>query len=341
MRALTAVLLIGCGDSKQTDKADTPSPPTKTIDAAVTAPPVDAAPAPPPAKGTLKATLGGKPFTFVSAVAIDKEIGLVDIVLKNYPYTCKDAVESEMRPWTTDDIDMKIHAGRYLYKDGKLGWAVRGIHTVSIGKKGTVSMNPTLRSGGDPLPDAEIDATAGKTFTIALDVKQQKPGIDDQPDKEIAAKGTIEVTACGEHRTFKKRPPPTPLEGGGTIEIAGHKLPIGGAGIVDKKSGERELRIATHEIRCSEDSDTIGTYSDVVVTLTWAKTGKLASENLEGYWVDSSTSSKDLKLSATPNRAPAGAKEIKVKLGGSSTINGYPVTLSGSVPVTVCAPSKK
>jgi hypothetical protein len=328
--------LIGCGD-KKSDPAATP---TKTIDAALAAPAIDAAPAqPPPPKLPPNATLDGKPFTFVSAVAIDKEIGLVDIVLKNYPYTCKDATDMEMRSSTPDDIDMEIHVGRYLSKDGKLGWAVRGIHTTSRGKKSTVTMNPAYRSGGDPLPGAEIDPTAGAKFKIALDVKQFKAAVDDEPQKEIAVKSTIEVTSCGERRSFKKPPPPTPLEGGGTIEIAGQKLPIGGAAYVAKNpattsSGSRRTR------SCIEDADPVSTYSDVSVSLTWSKAGKLISEELDGYWIDSSKNQTTLKLAVVPNRPSGGAKEIKAKLGGSSTINGYPVALSGTVPVTVCPPKK-
>jgi hypothetical protein len=323
MRIVIAmVLLVACNKKERETKAE-PSIPPKVVDAM--APSIDA-----PPKPTLEVTVGGKPVVMQSAIAIDNKNGELTILLTSWPHTCADEFGVDKHTSSPDDVDLKLRVGKFLHPDGKVGLAIRGLYTHRIGVKGTVTTQSEAQSGGDPIEET-IDANA--RVTVALDITTDRAPVDDKPREDMRVKGTVEITGCVENAQAKEEPPPAPI--GGTIEIAGQKLPIGGAAIMKTPDGV-ELEVSTHEVKCETEHPT--SRGDVRVELQWSKAGKLQNQVLEGAWVPFANEQKALTLTATPNK-PSG-KSIKIALGGSSTIGGYPVALSGTVPAIVCPPAK-
>jgi hypothetical protein len=222
-----------------------------------------------------------------------------------------------------------MRAGRYLHADGTLGWGTRGLywHPRKAGERSTLQRE--IEDGSDPFPKTTaIDASAGKTFELPLAIEMKTSDAT-----TLAVTGTAKVTGCGDEKRKTDQPTPAPL--GGTIKIAGQVLPIGGAAIIVKKDGTRELQLGTHEVKCVEGSDYTSTRSELYLRLAFSKTGTLDTVSTGGHLVTLNFESKAPKLTAAPNK-PGGAKDLAIKLGGSTTINGYPVTLDGTVKAIVC-----
>lgn len=290
----------------------------------------------PAAPSTLAGTLTGKPVTFTSAVATIRG-DEIRILLANYPYTCDEAVSgSSSRSSTPDDVDAELRITPYLSPTG-LGWGLHGsyVHRTEPGAPTSVTYQTEKEDGAFPMAagvDFAAVAAAGATTEVPLEFKT---GTEDQ----FSAKGTMKITGCG---PAKRAPDPTPAPlGDGTMTIAGKALPIGGAGIITKKDGTRELQLGTHPVQCVEGSDYTSTRSNVKLTLTFSKAGVLTHAARGGYWADWGVNQADkIGLTATPNRASGGAKSLAVKLGGETEIDKLPVALAGKVDAIVCPTPK-
>jgi hypothetical protein len=330
--------LVACGS----DKADPPKPEPPTPEALKPEAPKPKPEAPKPAaQPALTITLDGKPIAIQSVVAVDDGDGRVEILLKNYAYTCKELTEGfTARSSEPTDVDLKLRAGKFLHPDGKLGWAIRGTYLVGRTATGTTTSQSEKEHGGDPLPLAIVlDVTAGKTTDVPLELTMKTIGNEASPAQTLMVKGTAKVSGCGDSK-FKKTEVLVP-QPGAVIEIAGQALPIVGAGYIEKKDGTRALQLATHPVKCVDGSNYTSTRADVALELAFDKAGKLYAVEREGAWVDWAINQNAPALTATPSRPPRGAKELVTTLGGSTTIGGYPITLRGKVRATVCAtPSK-
>ncbi len=81
--------------------------------------------------------------------------------------------------------------------------------------------------------------------------------MDDEDLKKkrtLSIKGTAKVTGRGDAKLERDRVLPPPLASA-TITIANQELPIRGAALAVKKSGERELTVANGEVICVEGTD--------------------------------------------------------------------------------------
>jgi hypothetical protein len=331
------VLVLACGGestprSDPTPEPDQPRPP----DAAVRLP--DAAVVATNPQPGLTVTVNGKPVIVQSVLASDEGNGQVEITFKNYGYTCKELTEGfTTRSSEPTDFEMKFRTGKYLHADGKLGWAIRGAYTVIRDEPRTSTWQQEKQSGGDPLGDAAIDPAAGTTFELPLAFEMKR---ESDPPRTIVMKGTAKVTGCGDGKFKSKDPPPVP-QPGATITIAGQTLPIAGAAYIVKKDGNRELLVSTHAAKCVDGSESLTTRADVAISLAFDKTGKLYNMVREGSWVEwgikQGLAPGDPRLTAA---LKGGAKETLVTLGGSSTIQGYPVALAGKVKAIVCPTPK-
>lgn len=336
MRVFVVVLLVACGGDKATPEP-APTKPAPTKPAPAKPAPAKPEPASANAQPDLKATLDGKPVAIQSVLAVDRGDGQIEVELRNYLYTCKELAEGfTTRASQPTDLSLKLRIGKYLHKDGALGWAIRGRY---FHDGGPSTSQTEKEDGGFPFPPGtSIDPAAGKTSDLPLDVTHETIGDDKSPKRTLIVKGTAKVTGCGDSKFKNKDPRPEPQAG--EIEIAGQKLPIVGAGYIVKKDGRRTLEIATHPVKCVEGSDyTADAWADVGLELAWDKT-KLYAVELSGSWIDWAVNQNSPTLTATPNRAPLGAKEMTVTLGGSTTINGYPVALRGKVKAIVCPTPK-
>lgn len=336
----TLVCTTSCG--KAADKAPEPGSAAAPTPGSATAPKPaapDAAPAvdaAAPAAPTLAATLTGKPVSFTSAVATSRG-NEIRIYLANYPHTCEEAVSgSSARASTPDDVDSEIAITPYLAPAGA-GWGLHGsyLHRTEPGTTNSQTFQTEKEDGAFPMAagvDFAAVAAAGATTEIPL---EYKTGSEDQ----LVVKGTIKVTGCG---PTKRAADPTPAAlGDGTMTFAGKTLPIGGAGIITKKDGTRELQLGTHPVKCVDGSDYTSTRSDAKITLTFSKSGVLTHAARGGYWVDWGVNQTDkIGLTATPNRAPGGAKTLAVKLGGETEIEKLSVALAGKVDAIVCPTPK-
>lgn len=340
MTTSTVTMVVGAlvagalGCSKSEPKGAAPEgkapEPVPAADAGATASGVDAGTAagsaaakpeatPPAAQPGITVTLDGKPVPIQGALAFDERQGTAVVYLTNYPQTCKDRV-SLARSSQETDVEIKLRVGAYVAKDGTKGWALRGTYY-----GGTSSEK---ESGGTPLPDAKVDPAAGATFALPLAYDHDK----------LAMKGSVQVTGCGEDPRFKLDPDPTPV-GDGTIELAGHTLPIGGAGLIVDRDGYRKLELSTHPVKCVEGSDYTSSRGDVELELVWDKAGTLIRVERDGRWVDwGVTQTGTIGLTASPNR-PAG-KTMTIKLGGSAEVGDYPVKLAGKVTAITCPTPK-
>lgn len=333
--------LIACG--KAADKAPEPTPgsarptapPPSIADAA--APTAIDAPSPPAApRSTLEATLLGKPVAFTSAVATSRG-DEIQIFLANYPRTCEDTLSgSSARSSTPDDVESELKITPYVTTDG-LGWGLHGSYTHST-EPGT-STNTTYQSeksdGAFPLApgiDFLAVAAAGAKTKVPLAYKSG-------PDDQLVVKGAIEVIGCGAAKRAPE-PVPTPL-GDGSITMGGKPFPIGGAGIITKKDGRREILLGSHPVTCVEGTDYLTTRSNVRLTLTFSKPGVLTHAERGGYWVDWGVNQGEkIGLTVSPNRPPAGAKTLALTLGGETVIDTLPVALAGKVVAVVCPTPK-
>lgn len=339
MLLVSFVITAACG--KSADKApeakgsgSAAAPPVAAMDAAPTA--IDGAPPAPPAASTLAVTLDGKPVKFVSAIAA-KDGDEVRIYLASYPRTCEEQIGgSSARSSTPDDVDSELRIVPYFAPEG-FGWGLRGsyLHRTEPGTTTSASTQTEKEDGAFAMAagvDFAAVAVAGATTEVPLDYKT---GDGDM----FTVKGTVKVTGCG---PIKRAPDPAPAPlGDATLTLAGKALPIGGAGLITKKDGTRELQLGTHPVKCVDGSDSTSTRSNAQVTLTFSKAGVLTHAKRGGYWVDWGVNQADkIGLTATPNRAPAGAKTLAVKLGGETTIDKLPVALAGTVDAIVCPTPK-
>lgn len=337
MRAALLIALVACGKSDNADKLEefgaqqVQLQKAKAIakEKALAQPDAPAANPQP----DLKASLAGKPTPIQSVLATNYDDGQVRIYIYNFKATCEDVTSgTSLRSSEPTDLDLTLRIGKFLHADGTLGWGTRGTYWHNkAGERST--MQREIEDGADPFPKpTAIDATAGKTFELPLAIEMKT-----SDNITLAVTGTAKVTGCGDQKRKTDEPVPAPL--GGTIKIAGHALPIGGAGIIVKKDGSRELQLGTHEVKCVEGSDYTTTRSDLYLRLAYSKAGALETVSTGGHLVLINFMSDAPKLTATPNK-PGSAKELPIKLGGSTTINGYPVALDGTVKAIVCPTPK-
>jgi hypothetical protein len=274
----------------------------------------------------LVVTHDGKRVALQSAIAVDEGNGRIELTLTNFPYTCKERFAG-FRNSYPNEVEVKLFINPRLAKDGTLGWGIRGTHFGNI--------SGTKQSGTDPIPSAAIDAADGKTSKLTLDVKEEGPG--DKPET-LTMKGKVEVLGCGADPSRKAETPLAPQKGA-FLEIAGKQLPIAGAAYGKGNSkDERELILSTGPAACIKGTERGNShFPDVSVTLSWDK-GKLVRAVIDGTMVEGwgVRQQADIALTATPNAPPAGAKDMAVALGGSTTISGYNVALKGNVKAVVC-----
>ncbi len=281
-------------------------------------------------------TLDGKPVTFSTAIAT-KDGDEVRIVLANYPRTCEEEIAGFWsRSSTPQDVDSALRIGPYLTTEG-LGWGLRGsyLHRTEPGTSSSVSTQSEKEDGAFPMaPGLDLAAVAavGATTDLPLDYKT---GAEDL----FTVKGSIKVTGCGQ---VLRAPDPAPVPlGDATMTVGGKTLPIGGAGLIAKKDGTRQLQLGTHAVKCVDGSDYTSTRSDVSLKLTFSKAGVLTHAERSGAWVDWGVNqSGAIKLAVTPNRAPGGAKTLAIQLGGETTIDKLPFALAGKLEAIVCPTPK-
>jgi hypothetical protein len=274
-----------------------------------------------PAVDALSLTVDGKPVAMKSAIALDEGHGSAAIYLTNFTYTCRELLE-RFRPSYPDELELKLRVGTYLHRDGNRGWAIRGLYT------GGTSLE--RQDGGDPLPvTAKVDPRPNASFALPLDFELDASG------KPIVVRGNAQVAGCGPMPDQKLEPDPPPQKDA-AIVLAGQRLAIVGAGLAVKRDGARELELATSAVTCVSGADFTTSRSDVRVRLSWTKTGQLYAVAIGGHWVDSFVAQSGLGVTASPNGPPAGAKQLRVALGGAMTIDGYSLELSGAVDATVC-----
>ena len=321
---LGIALVVACGKSEQKsapvagEKGSAASE-QKSGSAAVVA--ADAATVGGAAAG-IPGKANGVAFTFTSAIARMDE-GEVSIELANYPQDCSG---SSSRPSANTDVDARLRIGPVLHEDGSLGWGVRGqyAHYMKPGETSTQNVQSELEDGGTPASfDGAAISAAGAKTQIPIDLSAGS-------DSAVTAKGSMTVLGCG---VKLPAPKPDPQLGDGVMTIAGKALPIAGAAFAIKKDGTHTLQLGTQVVKCVEGSDSSTTRSDVYVTLTWDKAGKLVDVTRGGHWLSFAQSS-ELALTATPNR-PSGAK-MKTSLGGTARSAGYTIALAGKVDAIVC-----
>ncbi|MCA9618331.1 MAG: hypothetical protein KC731_04900, partial [Myxococcales bacterium] len=283
---------------------------------------------PPPTPPTF--TLDGRPIEIRSAlvVAEDDEVA---VRVTNFPLSCEEELAGA-RPSYDDEVALHLRLGRQLRPDGRLLWAVRGSYFAG-------SSSESL-AGGDALPGVEIDTTAGAKGRLTVDLTHKTLAIPDAPAQTLVLRGDVEVVGCGPRPAYGEEPAPPKPQPDAFITIAGKPLPIVGAGIVTTPSG-RSLMISTSPVECVEGLEHAASRGDVLVELVWDDGGKLIRATRDGAWIGWGANQRQpIGLSATPNRPPAGAKQLELTLDGSTTISDYPVALSGKVRAIVCPPSR-
>jgi hypothetical protein len=332
IRAVIVVGVLGCSSKPAPEpEPSRPPEPATPVGSAATKPAQPDAGASAAKLPNLHGTVDGKPIKFDSALAVDEGDGTVELVFASFPYTCKEKLEG-FRPTTfPDEVEVRLRVNHRLAKDGTLGWGIRGTYFDSTSSE--------KQDGTTPLPGAVIDPAAGATSKLTLDLTQKGPG---DTSKALVVKGSAEVIGCGAN---PKRPPPRLPEPqpGAFIVLAGKKFPIAGAAYIEDRDHTRTLELATSEVKCVEGSQHVSShFPDVSIELAWGKQNKLFRAVLGGTWIEdwAANQTGDIKLTAVPNRPAGGAKTMTVKLGGATTIAGYPASLEGTVKVTVCVAPK-
>jgi hypothetical protein len=320
-RVLVCLSVLGCGGTKPDAPADLPAAP-RAPDA--TKPELRGVPAvdkqaPVPAKSGVQLTVDGKPAAIQSALAVGAADGSIELTLATTAYTCKDALAGT--PATGFEVRLRVN--HRLAKDGTLGWGLR-----STSFDGVTAEKPT---GTDPLPGASIDPAAGAVSKVALDFTRKGPG-----GKSVVVAGTAEFTGCG-----AAAPKPPEPQKDAVMTIAGKPFPIAGAAYILTLDGERVLMFSTSPVHCVETTQYPATPgADLAVVFRWNPQGELAI-GLDGTWLeDAPMTYTDVKLTASPNRAPGGGKPMAVKLDGTATVAGYSVALKGTVNTIVCPTQK-
>ncbi len=338
MRAAIFVALIACGKSEQPEKPDKPeankpephTPEPNTPNQAVAS----------SAQPELTASMDGKPITVRSVIAVRDSDDQIKLLVTNFEQGCEVPTSgSSSRSSEPTDLDLTLRIGRFLHADGTLGWAVRGKYWHPSREKGSWTKQIESESGGEPLPkELVLDAAAGKSFELPLAIELDMDDEDLKKKRTLSIKGTAKVTGCGDYKLKRDLVLPPP-QAGATIKIATQELPIRGAALAIKKTGERELTVATGEVICVEGTDYASAkWPDLGIHLTWGPDGKAWSASHDGGWVAWAGNAKFGTLSVTPNRPPSGAKEMSITLAGATTIGGYPVELKGKIKALVCQP---
>jgi hypothetical protein len=261
----------------------------------------------------------------------------VKVQITSFPYSCQEWVDGYRATTYENEVTIDLILARNLAPDGTLGWAIRG-----TAFQDTTS---SAQDGGDPIPGAALDPSAGarSRLDVALDLET----LGDVPQIAHLA-GPIDALGCGPLSWMGSADPaPTPLPDV-VMKVAGQEVPIGGAALVIGEHG-RQLMLASTPVKCIDGRGAVNdhhflaaSWADVELELTWNNDDAEPSRAVLGGELlgkGGETSTWDGgRLTATPSTARKGPKQVSVtvKLGGSAKLGDYAVELSGTVIATIC-----
>jgi hypothetical protein len=275
------------------------------------------------------ATVDGKPVEMKGAFAWLDPGGSLQLLVTSVPATCEWAT-GKMRMLEDGEEDFSAILGKMLQPDGSFAWQMR-----------QVSYGANTRAGGVGPATVVGEVTPGQPVAITLGFEQKSVAFGDEVAKTIKVDGTIDALGCGEPAPDDVGVVPPPPAQAGTMTVAGQKLPIAGAVIEQKPSGERTIVLSSGAATCSGFAHEEN--SAVAVTLHYkADVPDAWQVDLTGDWFDGQKAEQRFeegRVTATSPAIAAGATTVELALSGATKIFDYPVAIEGAVTAQVCPAS--
>jgi hypothetical protein len=330
-RALCLALLgvaacSGDGDAPRVAAAPRPRPvasfSARPVSTAATAPSALPPPAPP-----LTFTVDGKPIHIVSAVAVASDNDEIEVEVTDFEYGCEGLLSRVGYP-KDGDTWLQLRLGKQLRPNGELVWALRAS---SYGGSFTET-----QGSGDALLGATIDPTAGARGKLPMNLEHTVLLSGGEHGPKLVLKGDLEVLGCGKREWLAEPPPPPVPQPDAFITIAGRELPIVGAAI-SERDGHRTLLVSDAATLCDDSGTFASSRGHVSISVSWDKEGKIYNAIRDGYWVGWGVLQQAaVDLTVSPTAVPKGKRELTVTLGGTATVDEYPVALRGQVRAEIC-----
>jgi hypothetical protein len=300
MIALALLGLTACGKSR-TDGGNAGT-------GAASAPAPGSAPAPESAtQARLTVKDGGKVVPMTSAVAARASDGSIRVWTANHDISCDEILQSMRVGVPHDDVSVSATVSPRIATTGAMGWALTAF---------SMRLSPEMSEMGPAQVGGDATAAAGKTVEVTFTYKDVSG--------TVVAKGCGDIPIAKDHPALAKVAHPSTA----VVTVAGQRVPI-----VAAWRFEQTTYLSSEPITCSY----AGLPTRVTLVLD-AGNGSHGTWQLGGGWFAAIHQADGAAFTAKAGATGTGADgpTVQLDLSGKTTIDGYPVELSGTIEALAC-----